>query len=306
MKTMLITGCSGFIGSNLVKFFSKDFKIIGIDKKQSYFFDPNFIYLNFDLSKNYSFLCDEIEKLRFNKIDYVIHLAALAGVRKSLEDPNLYLNNNIVSFQNIIEFSKITKPKKLLFASSSSIYGNNQNKPEDFYKFDPLSPYAISKCTNELQASLARDKLKIISMRFFTVYGPNGRKDMAPFIFIDKIFKNESLELFGANTRRDFTYIDDVSQAINLILLKGNHDAYNIGKGNPDKVKDLVKLIQKKLNKKNKIKIKKINYFEPRTTKANCNLLKKELGFLPKTSLKEGMKKMCDWYLKNFACQSKN
>ena len=304
MKTVLVTGCSGFIGSNLVRSLLKDFNVVGIDKKQS--LSSNFTYFDFDLcNQNYGFLYDKLEKSGI-EVDYVVHLAAFAGVRKSLENPSLYLYNNIISFENVIEFCKNIKPKKLLFASSSSIYGHGQNTPERNFKFDPLSPYAISKCTNEFQAELAREYLKIISMRFFTVYGPNGRRDMSPFIFMDRIFKNKPIDLYGSNAKRDYTYIDDVVEAIKLILLHGKSDAYNIGKGKPDYVKDLIKLIQKKFNKKNKINIKKINSFESKTTKSNSNLLKKELGFKPKTSLKDGIEKTCDWYLKNFACQPRN
>lgn len=289
METILLTGSSGFIGSHLKNELSNNYNLICIDKKE------NFNLCHMKLED----FCDYLKILQLNKIDYIVHLAALTGVRSSLKQEDVYYNNNIKSFSKIIEFADYFRPKKILFASSSSIYGRNTKQTEEGFNFDPLSPYAITKVTNEFQANLARKRHKLISMRFFTVYGPNGRKDMSPYIFMDKIFKNQKIEIFGQGLFRDFTYVEDIIKGIKLIIEKGKGDAYNMGKSCSDKLEDLVNYISFNMNKKANLSYINRNYFEPIKTECDSSLFQKEFNYKFDTSLETGIKKTCDWYLKN-------
>lgn len=289
-EKIIITGCSGFIGKHLCEFLlSKNYFVIGIDKNDCDIINSNFYFIKQDL-------------LIFSDLpnaDYIIHLAALVGVSDSLRNPTDYYNNNIQSFDNIINISSKIGVKKILFASSSSIYGDNFNQCENENKFNPMSPYAISKCINEHQAEVARNLLKIpiVSLRFFNVYGPNLRKDLAGYIFMNNIYLEKPIFIFGKDIKRDFTYIDDVLYAIYLVLTKGKNKCYNIGKSNPDNIIDFVRLIENKFSKKAIINYCEKNNYEPTITQANCNLLNFELSYKANTKLYEGVEKMCDWFL---------
>jgi UDP-glucuronate 4-epimerase len=287
---ILVTGCSGFIGKRLCEFLlDKNYQVVGIDKNDCDLKNVNFSFIKQDLI--YFFDCP--------KVDHIIHLAAKAGVKDSINNPIEYYLNNIQSFENIINISKKLNIKKLLFASSSSIYGDNINQAEFENKFMPMSPYAITKCINEYQADTARKNynLSIVSLRFFNVYGPNIRADMAGYIFMEKILNNQPITIFGKNVKRDFTYIDDVVNSIYLILINGKNKCYNIGKSNPDNLIDYIKFIESNFNKKAIINYEDKNYYEPLITQSNCKLLESELSYIPKTSLENGTGKMCRWFL---------
>ena len=288
---ILVTGCSGFIGKRLCEFLlDKNYQVIGIDKNDCDLKNINFSFIKQNLI--YSFDCP--------KVDHIIHLAAKAGVKDSINNSIEYYLNNIQSFENIINISKKLNIKKLLFASSSSIYGDNINQAEFENEFMPMSPYAITKCINEYQADTARKNynLPIVSLRFFNVYGPRIRADMAGYIFMEKILNNQPITIFGKNIKRDFTYIDDVVNSIYLILINGKSKCYNIGKSNPDNLIDYIKFIESNFNIKAIINYEDKNYYEPLATQSNCKLMESELSYSPKTSLENGTKKMCKWFLK--------
>jgi UDP-glucuronate 4-epimerase len=229
-------------------------------------------------------------------------LAAKAGVKDSINNPSEYYLNNIQSFENILNISEKLNIIKLLFASSSSIYGDNINQAEFENKFMPMSPYAITKCINEYQADTARKNynLPVVSLRFFNVYGPRIRPDMAGYIFMERILKEQPITIFGKDIKRDFTYIDDVINSIYLILINGKSKCYNIGKSNPDNLIDYIKFIEYNFNKKAIINYEDKNDYEPLVTQSNCKLMESELSYAPKTSLEKGAMKMCEWFLDNF------
>ena len=271
---ILVTGCAGFIGFHLsIKLLKKNIKVIGIDSLNDYYSkklklkrlsilkkNSNFYFSKIDL-KNYYNLNSFLKK---KKIDKIIHLAAQPGVRVSVKKPFNTLKQNINAFINILEIARSKKVKKFLYASSSSIYGETKIYPfnENDKENEPISVYGSSKLTNEiLSSSYARNfKIKCIGLRFFTVYGPLGRPDMAYYSFLDNLRKNKPITVFKKGCEIDFTYIDDVVIGIiNLMNLKikENHLVLNIGKGKSDNLMDLVNLLQNKYNKKFKIIFKK-------------------------------------------------
>ena len=222
---ILITGCAGFIGFHLcTKLLLKNIKIIGIDCLDNYYpkihkqkrlnilkKNKNFKFLRIDL-KNFNQLKEKIKNV---KVDKIIHLAAQPGVRISISKPHNTLNQNLTSFSNIIEIGRLKKIKKFIYASSSSIYGETKIYPfnERDYKNIPISVYGATKLSNEIIArSYSKNfKLKCIGLRFFTVYGPYGRPDMAYYSFLDQLKKNKTIDVFNRGImKRDFTYIDDV------------------------------------------------------------------------------------------------
>ena len=227
-KKILITGCAGFIGYHLTKRLSKNFKVVGIDNLNPYY-DVRLKKDRLkDLNKerNFKFFKVDIESFNLlkkifkkNKFNTVIHLAAQAGVRYSLVNPSRYINTNINGFFNVIENCKIFKVKNFLYASTSSVYGNQSKFPieENFDTSSPIQLYAATKKSNELLAHCYSHlyKIKTIGLRFFTVYGPWGRPDMALFKFTNNILKNKTIEIFNYGTHtRDFTYIDDIIEGV--------------------------------------------------------------------------------------------
>ena len=315
---IIITGCAGFIGFHLTKkLLEKNKKVIGIDIVDKYYDpkkkedrlkilkkDKNFKFLKIDLNK-YNLI---YSKLKNYKIELIIHLAAQPGVRISIKNPHNTLKQNLIPFINILEIARIKKVKKFLFASSSSIYGDTKIYP--FVEKDtqnvPVSVYGATKLSNEIIASSYSKNfnMKTIGLRFFTVYGPYGRPDMAYYSFLDDLKKNKKIKVFNkGNMLRDFTYIDDVVTGITSLInlnMKKNHDVINIGKGKPDQLMKLIKLIEVNYQKKFKIEYtKNIPNGDIKKTFSNVNKAKKLIKWRPKVNLDEGIKKFVNWYKLN-------
>ncbi len=317
---ILVTGCAGFIGFHLVnKLISNKHSVIGIDNLNDYYDvglkkdrikilkkNKNFIFKKIDLEK-----INQLNSLiNKNKIKYIIHLAAQAGVRHSIENPRIYFKSNLEGFFNILELCKLNKIKHLVFASTSSVYGDNKKFPlkEKSNTDKPLSFYAATKKSNEVMAYSYSNIYNIpcTAVRFFTVYGPLGRPDMALFKFTQNIIGNKKVDFFnnGKHTR-DFTYIDDVVDGIVAVLKSKNinkipYKTYNIGNGKPKNLIQYLKYIEKFLNKKANIKKLPMQRGDIVKTHADINLIKSELNYSPKTNIKTGIKKFIDWYLEYY------
>ena len=341
---ILITGCAGFIGSHLSKvLLSKRNKIFGIDNMNNYYDvqikkDRLKEIFNYSKKNKYLFNFSKVDlinykKLKFifekKKVDIVINLAAQAGVRYSITNPRKYLNSNIVGFFNLIELSRQYNIKHFIYASTGSVYGDNKKIPfvENSNTDSPLQFYAATKKSNEVIAHSYSYlyKLKTTGLRFFTVYGPWGRPDMAYFKFTNLITKNKKIKIFnGGNHTRDLTYISDVVASIKKIILTSSkvfkknevdskknkkkfipYKIYNIGNGYPLKLSNLIKYIEKNL----KIKSKKI--FLPRQTGDALNTLcdksnlSRDFNIKFKTHPQIGIKKFVDWYKKYYTNHKK-
>jgi len=317
---VLITGSSGFIGFHLANLLlKKKIEVLGIDNLNNYYDvelkknrlnilkkNKNFIFYKFDL-KNIDKLNEVVKK---NKIKTIVHLAAQAGVRYSIENPKTYLKNNLEVFFNILEVSRNNKLKHLIFASTSSVYGENKNFPlkenEDTSK--PLSFYAATKKSNEVMAHSYSYifKLPCTALRFFTVYGPYGRPDMALFKFTKNIIDNKKIELFNnGNHFRDFTYIDDIISGIYSIIKKPSKNKtpfniFNIGNGDSRKLKDYLHIIEKKLGRKALIKNLPLQKGDIIKTHSDIHSLNNFSNYKPKTKIEEGVGKFIDWFMKYY------
>jgi UDP-glucuronate 4-epimerase len=315
---IVVTGCAGFIGFHLTKnLLEKNKKVIGIDIIDKYY-DPkkkkdrlkilnkykNFKFFKIDLNK-YDLI---YSKLKNYKVELIIHLAAQPGVRISIKKPHNTLKQNLVPFINILEIARLKKVKKFLFASSSSIYGDTKIYP--FVEKDnqnvPVSVYGATKLSNEIIASSYSKNfnMKTIALRFFTVYGPYGRPDMAYYSFLDDLKKNKKIRVFNkGHMMRDFTYVDDVIKGIISLInfkMKKNHDVINIGKGKPDQLMELIKLIEVNYKKKFKIEYtKNIPNGDIKKTFSNVSKAKKLIKWKPKVNLDEGIKRFVNWYKLN-------
>jgi len=315
---IVVTGCAGFIGFHLTKnLLEKNKKVIGIDIIDKYY-DPkkkkdrlkilnkykNFKFFKIDLNR-YDLI---YSKLKNYKIQLIIHIAAQPGVRISIKKPHNTLKQNLVPFINILEIARLKKVKKFLFASSSSIYGDTKIYP--FVEKDnqnvPVSVYGATKLSNEIIASSYSKNfnMKTIALRFFTVYGPYGRPDMAYYSFLDDLKKNKKIRVFNkGHMMRDFTYVDDVIKGIISLInfkMKKNHDVINIGKGKPDQLMELIKLIEVNYKKKFKIEYtKNIPNGDIKKTFSNVNKAKKLIKWKPKVNLDEGIKRFVNWYKLN-------
>lgn len=335
-KNILITGIAGFVGYYLAIKILKDFKkvnIIGIDNLNNYYdvslkkyrlqeiekavnkTNSTFTFIKADISSK-----DKINKIfKSYKPNIVINLAAQAGVRYSITNPDAYIKSNIIGFYNILEACRNNTVEHLVFASSSSVYGANNKIPysiED--KTDsPVSLYAATKKSDELLA-FSYSKLYNIAttgLRFFTVYGPAGRPDMAYFSFTNKLIKGEKIKIFNyGNCKRDFTYIDDIVTGIIKVMqtapkTKKNvvpYKIYNIGNNCPVNLLDFVTILQEELIKAKVLpnnydfeKHKELVPMQPGdvvTTYADINALQKDFGFKPKTNLRKGLKEFAVWY----------
>jgi len=318
--SILVTGCAGFIGFNLCQNYLKSHsdlkKIYGIDNLNSYY-DVNLKKNRIKILKKHSnFIFKKIDikdknKLsRFvqdNSIKIIIHLAAQAGVRYSISHPKSYVDSNIIGFFNILEVSRENKIKHLIFASTSSVYGYSDKFPlsENDNTDKPVSFYAATKKSNEVMAYSYSSLYKIpcTGIRFFTVYGPYGRPDMALFKFTKSIIEDKKIELFNDGKHvRDFTYIDDVSNSIIKLITKIPsykipYNIYNIGNSKPEKLKSFLNEIEKNLGKKSRIISKKLQKGDVYKTHANIDKLVKRIDFKPVVKIKTGIKKFIEWYI---------
>lgn len=327
---ILITGAAGFIGSHLTKkLISKGYEIIGLDNLNDYYdVKLKMDRLEFIGKDNFKFYKEELENenainqiFSNEKPEVVINLAAQAGVRYSLENPHAYISSNIVGFTNILEACRHYNVKNLIYASSSSVYGANTSKP--FSTSDnidhPLSLYAATKKSNELMAHTYSHLYNIptTGLRFFTVYGPWGRPDMALYKFTDSIIKGEAIDVYNhGNMLRDFTFVDDIVEAISRLVEKpaepnldwsgdkpdpsssnAPYKVYNIGNNSPVKLLDFVEAIENKLGivaKKNYMDLQPGDVPE---TYANVDDLYNNINFKPETNINDGVGSFIDWYL---------
>jgi UDP-glucuronate 4-epimerase len=311
-KIYLITGAAGFIGSSLCLKLANNNKVIGIDnlsKDHNYFIKiKRYQLVKKNIFKFYKLDINDENKLNFIisrfKPDCIIHLAASAGVRDSVINPKKFIINNILGFFNVINGAKENNVKKFIYASSSSVYGLNQKIPfkENLKLNFAPNIYASTKQSNEMIAKTYEylHGYPSIGLRFFSVYGPWGRPDMAVYKFTENIFNQKKITVYNdGKFRRDFTYIDDVLESIlRLIKLKNNSKSLilNIGGSKNYKVLDLIRIVEKTLNLKAKI-IFKNSVGEMKSTKANTTKLKKLIRFKPITKLENGIKKFIHWYL---------
>jgi len=329
-KTYLITGAAGFIGFYLSKkLLEKGCRVIGIDNINDYY-DVNLKYTRLENLKpfeNFTFIKEDIsnksevleifEKYRPN---IVVNLAAQAGVRYSIENPDVYIGSNIVGFFNILEACRYNPVEHLVYASSSSVYGSNKKVPfEETDLVDtPVSLYAATKKSNELMAHTYSHLYKIpaTGLRFFTVYGPMGRPDMAYFGFADKYFNDEPIKIFNNgdfenDLYRDFTYVDDIVEGIERLLSNPSgeevpHKVFNIGNNSPEKLMKFIQALEKALANTLKRKVTFNKIFEPLkpgdvpATYASTDRLQEAVGFKPSTSIEEGLQKFADWYVEYY------
>tara|TARA_Y100000589_G_scaffold142252_1_gene135751 strand:- start:3253 stop:4287 length:1035 start_codon:yes stop_codon:yes gene_type:complete len=337
----LVTGAAGFIGFHICrKLINNNIPVIGLDNINDYYDTnlkssrvnelrkiANIKGVNFDFFKadliDFEEIGEIFEKSKETKlqISHVIHLAAQAGVRYSIDNPSAYIKSNLVGFFNIIELSKIHNVDHFYYASSSSVYGGNQKLP--FAEKDnvdkPISLYAATKKSNELVAYSYSHlfNLPTIGLRFFTVYGPWGRPDMALFKFTKAIVNNKPIRVFNRGKMlRDFTYIDDVIESIFLLIKKSSEEnkihnnsninidnspppykIFNIGNSKPTKLKDYINAIENNLGKKAEIILDDMQPGDVEATFADTTYLQEYINYRPNTSIEQGIKKFIDWYM---------
>lgn len=320
-QNILITGSAGFIGYHLAKSLLKKGNIVtGIDNLNDYY-DVQLKHNRLEQLKefnNFQFVQADIadeNKVNMlftkNKFDIVLNLAAQAGVRYSIENPRSYVNSNIVGFFNILEACRHRSVKHLVFASTSSVYGNQHKTP--FAVSDnvdrPISLYAATKKADELMAFTYAHlyKIPVTGLRFFTVYGSWGRPDMAYFSFTNKIYADESIKIFNnGDMLRDFTYIDDIVHGIELVIDKAPkgedpYKIYNIGNNKPERLMYFIETLEKAIGKKAKKEFLPMQPGDVYQTYADISELEKDFGFKPETSIEDGLKKFADWYKEYYA-----
>lgn len=335
-KTVFITGASGFIGSNLAKRIlttEPDTKVIGLDNMNDYY-DVRIKEARLaELQKfeNYTFIKGNLaDKALINSIfeqyhpDIVVNLGAQAGVRYSITNPDAYIESNMIGFYNILEACRHYPVEHLVYASSSSVYGSNKKVPysTDDKVDDPVSLYAATKKSNELMAHAYSKLYNIPStgLRFFTVYGPAGRPDMAYFGFTNKLVNGETIKIFNyGNCKRDFTYVDDIVEGVVRVMAKAPekkngedglpippYAVYNIGNSNPENLLDFVQILSEELVRAGVLPAdydfeahKELVPMQPGdvpVTFADTEPLERDFGFKPHTPLREGLRKFAEWY----------
>ena len=347
-KTVLVTGAVGFIGSNLVIELFKtieDIRIVGIDNLNNYYDVSIKEWRLKEIAKlngQWSFIKGDIsDKATVDEIfekfhpSVVVNLAAQAGVRYSITNPDAYIQSNLIGFYNILEACRhsydngATGVEHLVYASSSSVYGTNKKVPysTDDKVDNPVSLYAATKKSNELMAHSYSKLYNIPStgLRFFTVYGPAGRPDMAYFGFTNKLLKGETIQIFNyGNCKRDFTYVDDIVEGVKRVMQgaperKNGEDGlpippyavYNIGNQNPENLLDFVDILQQELIRaevlpkdydfENHKKLVPMQPGDVPVTYADTEPLKRDYGFKPSTPLREGLRRFAQWYKKFYA-----
>lgn len=336
-KTVLVTGAAGFIGSNLVKRLFhefKDIKIVGIDSITDYY-DVNIKYGRLQkieaLGRDWTFvkasIADKgIVNELFSKYHFsvVVNLAAQAGVRYSITNPDAYIESNLIGFYNILEACRHNEVEHLVYASSSSVYGSNKKVPysTDDKVDNPVSLYAATKKSNELMAHAYSKLYNIPStgLRFFTVYGPAGRPDMAYFGFTNKLVKGETIQIFNyGNCKRDFTYVDDIVEGVVRVMQHAPekrtgedglpvppYKVYNIGNSHPENLLEFVDILQQELLRAGVLpqdydfdSHKKLVPMQPGdvpVTYADTTPLENDFGFKPSTPLRDGLRAFAQWY----------
>ena len=335
-KTVFITGASGFIGSNLAKRIlttEPDTKVIGLDNMNDYY-DVRIKEARLaELQKfeNYTFIKGNLaDKALINSIfeqyhpDIVVNLGAQAGVRYSITNPDAYIESNMIGFYNILEACRHYPVEHLVYASSSSVYGSNKKVPysTDDKVDNPVSLYAATKKSNELMAHAYSKLYNITStgLRFFTVYGPAGRPDMAYFGFTNKLVNGETIKIFNyGNCKRDFTYVDDIVEGVVRVMAKAPekkngedglpippYAVYNIGNSNPENLLDFVQILSEELVRAGVLPAdydfeahKELVPMQPGdvpVTFADTEPLERDFGFKPHTPLSEGLRKFAEWY----------
>lgn len=319
MKKILITGCAGFIGNELTKKILnnfKSFKVIGIDNLNDYY-DVNIKKRKIKVlkeSKNFIFKKIDIsDKIELNKVfrkfkpDYVINLAAQAGVRYSIQNPRSYISSNIVGFFNLLDLSKKYNIKFIFYASTSSVYGNSKKSilSENDSTDKPLNLYAATKKSNEIMAYsyYSMFNLSCIGFRFFTVYGPNGRPDMSIIKFLNLYKQNKSIELYNnGNHSRDFTYVDDCVDGIISVFLKSIkkkkkiYEIFNISSNKKVKLKFVINFLEKKLEKKFKKKLIPLQKGDIKETFGSIKKINLYSGYRPKVSIKSGLNNIINFF----------
>ena len=315
-NSILITGVAGFIGSNLLdELLKKNINIIGVDNLNN-FYDPNIKKKNIEHNlnrSNFTFYNADLlntkelnEIFENNKIDSIVHLAGYGGVRPSIENPRLYIDNNIVATLNILECMKNYNIKKLVYASSSSVYGNSKETifTETLNVSEPISPYAMTKkaCEELCYTYNKLYSIDVIALRFFTVYGKRQRPDLAISKFTKLILEDKPIPVFGdGNTMRDYTYIDNIVLGI-ISAIEYNKTSYeiiNLGGGNPISLNKMIETIENILNKKAIIERMSMQKGDVDKTAADISKAKLLLNYNPSTSFEEGIKKFTEWYRYN-------
>ncbi|MCI6216634.1 MAG: SDR family NAD(P)-dependent oxidoreductase [Mollicutes bacterium] len=331
---ILVTGAAGFIGAFLCKRLleTTNDEIVGLDNLNDYY-DVSLKKARLKMleNKNFKFIKGDIADKTFvdklfneNKFDIVVNLAAQAGVRYSIDHPDAYIQSNIIGFYNILEACRYHMPKHLVYASSSSVYGGNTKVPfsTDDKVDNPVSLYAATKKSDELLAH-AYSKLYNIpttGLRFFTVYGPMGRPDMAYFSFTNKLINGQTIDVFNyGNCKRDFTYVDDIVEGIIRVMNKAPikkdgedglpippYKVYNIGNNNPENLLDFVQILSEELVKAEVLpkdydfeshkKLVPMQKGDVPITYADTSDLEKDFGYKPSTSLREGLRRFAQWY----------
>ena len=337
-KTILVTGAAGFIGANLVKelLSTTDDKIVGIDNLNTYYdvslkeyrlkeiegLNGDFTFVKGSIADK-TLLDSLFETYNFN---IVVNLAAQAGVRYSITNPDVYIESNMIGFYNILEECRHHPVEHLVYASSSSVYGSNKKVPysTDDKVDNPVSLYAATKKSNELFAHAYSKLYNIPStgLRFFTVYGPAGRPDMAYFSFTNKLIKGETIKIFNyGNCKRDFTYVDDIVKGIKLVMDKAPekkngedglpippYAVYNIANNNPENLLDFVQILSEELVRAGVLPSdydfeshKELVAMQPGDvpiTYADTTALERDFGFKPSTTLRDGLRAFAEWYKK--------
>lgn len=341
-KTVLVTGAAGFIGSNLVKRLFhdvKDIKVVGIDNMNDYY-DVNIkkerLQQINDLNRNFVFVQGDIaDKTAIEKIftehniSVVVNLAAQAGVRYSITNPDAYIQSNLIGFYNILEACRHHEVEHLVYASSSSVYGSNKKVPysTDDKVDNPVSLYAATKKSNELMAHAYSKLYNIPStgLRFFTVYGPAGRPDMAYFGFTNKLREGKTIQIFNyGNCKRDFTYVDDIVEGVVRIMQhapeKQNgedglpippYKVYNIGNNSPENLLDFVTILQEELIRARVLpsdydfeshkELVPMQAGDVPVTFADTTPLEQDFGYKPSTSLRKGLRAFAEWYARYYS-----